>query len=285
MLDQVSRSVPDRLMKIASTLAALLVLLVFLHLTTGLLMSGLERLSWSFIRLEPLHSGRQGGISFVLMATGAVLAICLLISVPVSFGCALWIQDRSRSQVSRGRKWLQRCLDLLAGLPSIVFGLFGMTLFCHQLRMGYSILAGGLTLACMILPLQVRLASDALERVPDEYLRGAAALGLSRVRTLWHIVLPTALPGLMAGLLLSLGRAASETAALLFTSGYVTRRPTSLLDSGRTLPVHIYDLAMNIPGGEASASASAVVLMACLLVINVAAMHLAGRWRQTVSGE
>lgn len=285
MPDRVSRSGLDRLISMASTLAALLVMLVFLHLATGLLMSGLERLSWSFIRLEPLHSGRLGGISHVLMATGIVLAICMLISIPVSFGCALWIQDRSRSSAPRAKRWLQRCLDLLAGLPSIVFGLFGMALFCHQLRMGYSILAGGLTLACMVLPLQVRLASDALERIPGEYLRGAAALGLSRVRTLWHIVFPTALPGLMAGLLLSLGRAASETAALLFTSGYVTRRPTSLLDSGRTLPVHIYDLAMNVPGGEASANASAVVLMACLLVINVAAMHLAGRWRQTVSCE
>jgi phosphate transport system permease protein len=172
----------------------------------------------------------------------------------------------------------RRSLDLLASVPSIVFGLFGMVFFCQVLGMGFSILAGGLTLTCMVLPIVVYTAYSSLHGVPQELRLGAAALGLTRTTTLFRLLLPAAVHGVVVGLLLGIGRAMAETAALIFTSGYVTRMPESLFDSGRTLTVHIYDLAMNVPGGEPNAHASAFVLLLALLVVNFTATRLAELW-------
>ena len=127
----------------------------------------------------------------------------------------------------------------------------------------------------MLLPILVSTAEAGLRAVPEAYRMSAAALGMSRTATLLHLLLPAAAPALAAGLLLGIGRAVAETAALLFTSGYVERMPGSLLDSGRALALHIFDLSMNVPGGDAPAYASALVLVVMLLVINIAAMKLA----------
>ncbi|MGQ0529114.1 MAG: PstA family ABC transporter permease, partial [Panacagrimonas sp.] len=160
----------------------------------------------------------------------------------------------------------------------IVFGLFGNALFCVMLGMGFSILSGGLTLACMALPLLIRATEQGLRAVPDDYRQAAAALGVSRWTVTVQVLLPAAVPGLLAGLVLGIGRALAETAALIFTSGYVDRMPSSLMDSGRAMSIHIYDLAMNIPGGERNAYGTALVLVALLLLINLAAAGLARLW-------
>ena len=162
-------------------------------------------------------------------------------------------------------------------MPSIVFGLFGSVLFCKVLGLGFSILAGGLTLACMALPILVKATEQGFASVPDEHRMGAAALGLSRTGTLFRLLLPAAAPGLGAGLVLGIGRATAETAALIFTSGYVDRMPGSALDSGRALSVHILDLSMNVPGGTDNAYASALVLLALLLVIDSVASWVVER--------
>jgi phosphate transport system permease protein len=131
----------------------------------------------------------------------------------------------------------------------------------------------------MLLPILISTAETGLRAVPDAYRLSAAALGISRTAALVHLLLPVAAPALVAGLLLGIGRALAETAALLFTSGYVDRMPGSLLDSGRTLAMHIYDLSMNVPGGDASASASALVLIIALLLINIIAIRLIAGWQ------
>uniref|UniRef100_UPI00321F9542 ABC transporter permease subunit n=1 Tax=Methylocaldum sp. TaxID=1969727 RepID=UPI00321F9542 len=133
-------------------------------------------------------------------------------------------------------------------------------------------------LACMVLPILIRTAEASLRAVPDDWRLGSAALGLSRTAALRHILLPAASSGLVAGLLLGIGRAMAETAALIFTSGYVDRMPSSLLDSGRALSVHIYDLSMNVAGGDGSAYASALVLIGLLILINGTALYLAEHW-------
>ena len=168
---------------------------------------------------------------------------------------------------------VRRFVEVLAGVPSIVFGLFGNALFCVYLGWGYSILSGGLTMACMVLPLLIRTSEVAIRSVPIHYRQAAAALGLGPASTLFRVVLPAAMPSLMAGLVLSVGRALSETAALIFTSGYVTRMPESVWDSGRSLSVHVYDLAMNVAGGTSRSYASAAVLVGLILFIN-----LVSRW-------
>src|SRR5690606_17242027 len=148
------------------------------------------------------------------------------------------------------------------------------------LGLGFSILSGGLTLACMLLPILVSTAEAGLRAVPDSYRLSAAALGMTRAATLIRLLLPIAAPALAAGLLLGIGRAVAETAALLFTSGYVDRMPGSLLDSGRALALHIFDLSMNVPGGDVPAYASALVLVAMLLCINIFAMQLVQSWQR-----
>ena len=242
-----------------------------------ILWSGLPALSIGFLTEAPSNFGRSGGIAPILVSTGLILLVCMAIALPIGVGTAILLAEFSSTE-NRFAHLVRRSLDVLAGVPSIVFGLFGTVFFCQVLGLGYSILAGGLTLACMVLPILIRATEEGLRAAPDDLRRAATALGLSRTGTLLHVLLPAAAPGLVAGFILGLGRAAAETAALLFTSGYVDRMPESLLDSGRSLTVHIYDLAMNVPGGNNNAYASATVLIILLLIINAAASLAAKRW-------
>jgi len=270
--------VADRLAACLIWAAAALVAGFFLWLVGDLIYHGIGRLSWSFLTQAPRVAGRAGGIGPIILSTGLLLAVCLAAAVPLGLGTAILL-----AEFTRPGQWfgvaVRRGLDVLAGVPSIVFGLFGNAFFCVYLGMGFSILSGGLTLACMALPLLIRAAEEGLRSVPEEYRQGAAALAMSRAATLRHILLPAAVPGLVAGLILGIGRALAETAALIFTSGYVDRMPTSLLDSGRSLSVHIFDLSMNVAGGDANAYGAALVLVGMLLVINFAVSAMGRRWQ------
>lgn len=245
----------------------------FAWLLIDVVRHGAGQLSWSLLVGAPTDAGRSGGIVPIIVSTLLILAVCGAVSVPLGLATAAMLTEFTRGD-SRFGRLVRRSLDVLAGVPSIVFGLFGNAFFCIALGMGYSILSGGLTLACMALPIMTRTTEQAIRAVPGEYRYAAAALGLSRTTTLFRVVLPAAAPALGAGLVLGIGRALAETAALLFTAGYVTRMPGSLLDSGRALSVHIYDLAMNIPGGNERAYAAAAVLVLLLLAINAAAVAL-----------
>ena len=234
---------------------------------------GVTQLSFSFLTEPVQDAGRSGGIGPVIVSTALILMVTLAIALPLSLATAVVLTDRPASDTWFSRN--VRCsLDVLAGVPSIVFGLFGNAFFAIVLGLGYSILTGGLTLACMILPLLIRSSEQAILAVPNEYRYAAAGLGLSKWSTLFRVILPAAMPGLVAGIVLSVGRALAETAALIFTAGYVTRFPESLMDSGRTLSVHIYDLAMNVPGGSSQAYGSACVLILLLLSINATTSFL-----------
>lgn len=257
--------------------AALAVTVVFCWLLGDLAWHGLGQIDWAFLTRPPQDAGRSGGIGPILVSTGLILSVCLAVSVPLGVGAAVFLSEYTSAAPPFGRI-VEHSLDVLAGIPSIVFGLFGSAFFCIVLGLGFSILSGGLTLACMVLPILVRATEEGLRAVPNDVRHGAAALGLSRVRTLFSLLLPAAAPGLVVGLVLGIGRALAETAALIFTSGYVDRMPASLLDSGRSLSLHIFDLSMNISGGNANAYASAVVLVILLLAINLAASWLADRW-------
>ena len=267
----------DRLMTLFVWCSAALVAASFLWLLADLLWHGASRLSWHFLIAAPENAGRAGGIGPILVSTLLILAVALLAAVPLGLATAVWLSEFTRAG-GRPARLVNVCLDVLAGVPSIVFGLFGNAFFSVTLGLGFSILSGGLTLACMVLPIFIRSAESGLSAVPDDWRRGAAALGLSRRAALGQILLPAAAPALSAGLMLGIGRALAETAALVFTSGYVDRMPESLFDSGRALAVHIYDLSMNVTGGDGAAYASALVLIALLLVINGMAMALSDRF-------
>lgn len=267
----------DRMFTLAVWSAALLLAAIFMWLLGDLIWQGAGHLSWSFLISEPENAGRSGGIAPILVSTFLILAVALAAAIPLGLGAAIWLAEYTR-QGGRFAHGVRLSLDVLAGVPSIVFGLFGYAFFCVYLKLGFSILSGGLTLACMILPILIRTSEAGLTAVSDDWRRGAHALGMTRAAALWHILLPAAAPAITAGLLLGIGRATAETAALIFTSGYVDRMPESLSDSGRALAVHIYDLSMNVTGGDQAAYASALVLIALIVVINAGALALSERW-------
>lgn len=276
------QSFRDRLVQCAIYLAVLFVCAVFSWILFDLVRGGIAHISWDFLTGSPLDAGRAGGIGSILVSTLLILLVALVAALPLAWTTAILLAEYVPVSSQFGVT-VRYSLQVLAGVPSIVFGLFGNAFFSIYLGLGFSILSGGLTLACMLLPILVSTAEAGLRAVPDTYRLSAAALGMSRAATLFHLLLPAAVPTLAAGLLLGIGRAMAETAALLFTSGYVDRMPASLMDSGRALALHIFDLSMNVPGGDTPAYASALVLVVLLLCINMLAMRLAyGLQRQRI---
>jgi phosphate transport system permease protein len=227
------------------------------------LLQGWPLLSLDLLLTAPSDAGRSGGIAPVLVSTLWIVALALALALLLALAAAVSLNELLDPD-GRLAGVLRASLDVLAGVPSIVFGLFGLAFFCRQLGMGYSIAAGGATLACMVLPTLTRALTSALQAVPGGPRQAGAALGLSKLTVLVCVTLPLALPGVCAGLMLALTRALAETALLLFTSGYADRMPSSVWDSGRTVSVHIYDLATNVPGGTPRAYASALVLLLML---------------------
>ena len=264
----------DRLVQLLVYAAVFFVSAIFIWILFDIVRGGVTHLSWNFLIELPRDAGRAGGIGSILVSTLLILSVAVVVALPLAWTTAVLLAEFI-PVTSRFGTMVRYSLQVLAGVPSIVFGLFGNAFFSIYLGLGFSILSGGLTLACMLLPILVSTAEAGLRALPDTYRLSAAALGLSRCAALFHLLLPAAAPALAAGLLLGIGRAMAETAALLFTSGYVERMPGSLLDSGRALALHIFDLSMNVPGGDMPAYASALVLMALLLMINIFAMKLA----------
>ncbi|WP_414622231.1 phosphate ABC transporter permease PstA [Calothrix sp. CCY 0018] len=246
---------------------ALFVTAVFCWILSDIVWHGVGQISWEFLTAAPRNAGREGGIAPILVSTCLILGVCMAVSLPLGVGTAILLSEFTNAESLFGRL-VRRSLDVLAGVPSIVFGLFGNAFFSIKLGLGFSILSGGLTLACMVLPILIRSTEAGFRAVPADYRLGAAALGLSRTTTIRKLLLPAATPGLIVGLVLGIGRAIAETAALIFTSGYVDRMPESLLDSGRSLSIHIFDLSMNVAGGDNNAYASALVLLILLILVN-----------------
>jgi len=273
----------DVVMGTAGMVAQLVAALVFGWLLWDLVWRGAGQISLGFLAGEVERAGLEGGIGPVIASTAILLAICLLLAVPLAVGSAVWLAEFARVGGVASRL-VGLGIDLLASVPSIVFGLFGLLFFCEILGFGYSLWSGGLTLGLMVVPILMRLSLAALAALPGELRSGAAALGLSKTTTLWRLQLPAAAPGIGVGLALGLGRALSETAALLFTSGYATRWPGSPADGGRALSVHVYDLAINVPGGMDRAAASGLVLMTLLLCINLVAGWVSAWWMRRAGG-
>jgi phosphate transport system permease protein len=282
-LEPISARIPSKFRRLGAGLltvfvwaSAVIVVGAMAAIIGDIIYGGLSRLSWAFLTTAPVRSGRSGGIGPILVSTLVILVICMAIVLPVGLGTSVLLSEFTRRDAALGRS-IRFCLDMLAAVPSIVFGLFGNALFVTALGFNYALLSGGLTLACMVLPFFISAAEQGLRNVPDDYRSGAAGLGLSKTAAIRHILLPAAAPSLVVGFVLAVGRALAETAALLFTSGYVDRMPGSVLDSGRALSIHIFDLAMNVPGGSAPAHAATLVLVLLLLTINGAAYLLADR--------
>lgn len=213
------------------------------------------------------------GILPMILGSLYITAGAIVIGVPIGLLTAVFMAFYCPKKLYG---LLKPCTELLAGIPSIVYGLFGMLFFVTRLHWGYSLLAGAMTLAIMILPLIMRTTEEALLAVPDSYREGSYGLGAGRLRTIFRVVLPSAMPGILSGVILGVGRIVGETAALIYTAGSVTGVPNSLMSSGRTLAVHMYALlSEGLYTNEAYATA--VVLLVLVFIINRLSAYVANK--------
>jgi phosphate transport system permease protein len=242
----------------ALTLAILIFIIVFV------LRQGLPVVNWSFLFTKPLDMGRAGGILPTLIGTVSLPLLAIALALPLGVGTAVYLTEYT--QESRVTRIIRFGTDCLAGIPSIIFGLFGFIFFVTMLGMGWSMLSGGLTLAIMILPTIIRTSEEAIRAVPYSFREVSFSLGATRWETVVKVVLPNALPGIVTGVMLSIGRCIGETAAVIFTAGSSLRMPTSAFDSVRTMSVHFYLLAREGISDENAYGTAAVLILAVLLV-------------------
>lgn len=201
-----------------------------------------------------------------LLNTLIMTVMSLLVSVPLGIGAAIYLVEYAKKG-SRLVKLVRLTAETLTGIPSIIYGLFGMLFFVKYLGWDYSILSGAATLAIMVLPVIMRTTEEALLCVPDTYREGSFGLGAGRLRTVFRIVLPSAVPGILSGIILAIGRIVGETAALIYTAGTIAQLVPNLMSSGRTLAIHMYSLSKEGMYTN-QAYATAVVLLIIVLIIN-----------------
>ncbi len=250
------------------SMAALITGAVLVFVFGYIIVRGLPVINLRFLFTAPLRMGREGGIFPAITGTLVLTALSILIAAPLGIGAAVFLTEYTRETgFSRA---IRVGTETLAGIPSIIFGLFGFAFFVIYLGMGWSVLAGSLTLACMMLPTIVRTAEEAIKSVPLAYREVSLALGASRWQTVTSVVLPQAASGIATGIVLATGRAIGETAAVIFTAGSSLRLPHSLMDPVRTLPVHFYILAREGISPENAYGTAAVLLIAVLLINFVA---------------
>lgn len=260
-------------LRCAVYLSAILTAGTLLCLVVYILIKGIPHLSIDLFSFN--YTSENVSLFPALINTITITLLSLLIAVPLGIFSALYLVEYAK----RGNKIVgvvRITAETLAGIPSIVYGLFGYLLFVNTLGFGYSLLAGALTLAIMILPVIMRTTEEALISVPDSYREGSFGLGAGKLRTIFKIVLPSAMPGILAGIVLSVGRIVGETAALIYTAGSVAQIPDNLMGSGRTLSIHLYALWTEGLNTEQS-YATAVVLLFIVIGLNALSAFVAKR--------
>ncbi|MBO5460849.1 MAG: phosphate ABC transporter permease PstA [Ruminococcus sp.] len=245
-------------------LSAILTFVVLFFIVAYVLVKGVPYLTPDLFSFT--YTSENASLMPALINTIIMTLLSLVIAVPFGIFSAIYLVEYAK----RGNKFVEiirLTTETLSGIPSIVYGLFGMLFFVNTLGWGFSLLAGAFTLAIMILPLIMRTTEEALKAVPDTYREGSFGLGAGKLRTVFNIVLPSAIPGILAGVILAIGRIVGETAALMYTSGTVANVPSSIMGSGRTLALHMYTLASEGLYMD-QAYATAVVLLILVVGIN-----------------
>lgn len=244
--------------------AALLTMAVLLFLVGFIVVKGVRHLTPELFSFT--YNSDNVSLMPALVNTLVITAVALLIAVPLGIFSAIYLVEYAKKG-SRLVKLIRITAETLQGIPSIIYGLFGLLFFSTALKWGYSLLSGAMTLVIMILPLIIRTTEEALISVPDSYREASFGVGAGKLRTIFKVVLPTAIPGILSGVVLATGRIVGETAALLYTAGSVAKIPSSLFGSGRTLAVHMYVLSSEGLYMD-QAYATAVVLLVFVLVLN-----------------
>ena len=261
-----------------------LVLFILGCIIADIVINGLPAISWEFLTAPPTSLGREGGIAPAIVGTFYLVIGAILIALPLGIGAAIYLNEYTRE--SRITRIIRTGVDLLNGTPSIVFGLFGMAFLVLYLKFGVSLLAGQVTLALMVLPTIIRTAEESLKNVPMSVREGSLALGATKWQTVRSVVLPPAVPGIITGTILSIGRAAGETAPILFTAVVFSTRtlPSSEFEPVMALPYHLYILSTNVPGASLNQYGTALVLLVLVIGLYLVAIivrrhyHMKIRW-------
>jgi len=265
----------EKIAKVFIWTAALFVLAVLSAIIIYILYKGLPRISWSFLTEIPRNMGRSGGISSTIVGTLWVTAVAVVIAVPFGIGTAFYLAEYTRESIVT--RVIRFSAESLAGIPSIVYGLFGFIFFVIYLNLGWSVLAGGLTLAVMILPTVIRTSEEAILAVPYNYRETSYSLGSTKWQTITKAVFPSALQGIANGIILGIGRCVAETAAVMLTAGGALRMAVSLSSPTRTMAGHFYILASEGISME-NAYGTAALLIILIFLINVVANALVNRF-------
>lgn len=245
-------------------IAAVVTFAVLLFLLGYILWKGIPHLKLSLFSFR--YTSENVSMLLAIINTVVMTAMALVIAVPFGVFSAIYLAEYANKK-NKFVEIIRLTTETLAGIPSIVYGLFGMLFFVTALKWGYSLIAGALTLSIMVLPSIMRTTEEALRAVPDSYREGSFGLGAGKLRTVFCIVLPSAMPGILSGIILAIGRIVGETAALIYTAGTVAQVPSSIFGSGRTLAVHMYNLSSEgLHINEAYATA--VVLVILVIGIN-----------------
>jgi len=277
-----NRYLVQRISFILMGLIALVVVIPILFIVGSIVVQGIGAINWEFLTAMPRDGVKAGGILPAIVGTLLLTLGTALVAIPIGIGGAIYLAEYARDT------WLTRTIRLailnLAGIPSVVYGLFGLGLFVLFLQFGTSILAGSLTLAIMTLPVIISTAEEALRGVPTEYRTVSASLGGTRWQGIRNIVLPQGLPGIITGVILGLLRAAGETAPILFTVAafYLPRLPRSPFDQTMALPYHLYVISTQVPGMPLKIQyGTALVLLTLVLSMNIIATLIRSYFRRS----
>ncbi len=240
---------------------------------------GLPHINWEFV--STIYRRKQTGILPMIVSTLYLILLTVAIATPIGICAAIYLVEYSKP--GKILAIIRFATESLAGIPSIIYGLFGYIFFVIALGMKFSILACALTLSIMVLPTIIRTTEEALKAVPITYKEGSLALGATKLTTIYKVVLPCAIPGILTAIILSVGRIVGESAAVYFTMGTVTRMPETVLDPGRTLSVHLYILAKEGLSLE-QAFATAAILIGIVAIINFAANRIAANLKRFIMG-
>jgi phosphate transport system permease protein len=276
-----NRHLVQRLGFILLGVISLIVVLPILFVVGNIVVQGLGAINWEFLTTMPRHGMKEGGIFPAIVGTLLLVLGTAVVAIPVGIGGAIYLAEYARDTF--WTRILRLAIINLAGVPSVVYGLFGLGLFVLFLQFGTSVLAGSLTLAIMTLPVIIGTAEEALRAVPGEFRLVSASLGGTRWQGIRHIVLPQALPGIITGVILGLLRAAGETAPILFTAAafYLPRIPRSLLEPTMALPYHLYVISTQVPGMPPRVQyGTALVLLTIVLSMNAVAAIIRSYFRR-----
>ena len=272
---RISPKTSQLIAKIVIWSVAFLVIALLIFIMAYILLKGLPTLSWQFLSESPRDMGRSGGIFSTIVSTMLVTAVAIVVATPFGVGTAFYLTEYTRE--GKVTRIIRFCAGALAAIPSIVYGLFGFIFFVIYLKMGWSVISGGLTLAVMILPTIIRTSEDAINAVPKMYREISFSLGGTKWQTIVGAVTPSAIPGIETGIMLGIGRCVAETAAVILTAGSSLRLPTSIFSPARTMAVHFYILAREGISME-RAYGTAALLIILILIINVTANILLNRF-------